>query len=148
MAGTGIKDFEVNGSTYHVIAMAADRAFRFGLKAGTVLQPILGALAVAAGGGAANPIAVFVKAISTAALDPEKLAAIAEECRDCFILPDNRKASDPLAFAEWFRDHPADMFQASAVAVWKLVEDFFPGAALTKMAAAASTTTYPATPKA
>jgi hypothetical protein len=146
MAGAIIKDFDVNGSTYHVIPMAADRAFRFGLKAGTALQPILGALASTADGR--NPMAAFMAALASAALDADKLADLAEQCRDCLILPDNRKASDALAFAEWFRDHPQDLFHASALAVWKLVEDFFPRAALTTLAASALPQTSPPAAKA
>jgi hypothetical protein len=118
-----IKRFDVNGRQYAIRAMPADQAFRFGLKAGAVIATILPAAATIAGQQGAGS---FVAALSGAAIDDAKLAALCEEARPYLVLPDNSEASNAASFDAWFSQHPEDLFQASLLAAWKLVQDFLP----------------------
>ena len=129
------KPFTVNGNQYQVRAMTADAAYRFGLKVGALVAPILPAIGAAAGQGGAS---VILAALQSLTIDPDKLAAISEEARSQIILPDNRQANS-VTWNAWFDDHPDEMYQANLLAIWNLVSDFLPPSLRTAATSIAST---------
>ena len=129
------KEFVVNGSKYHVEKCTVDAGMRFGLKVAAALAGAVPALMA----GQGDSMARFQAALSSANLDAAKFDALAAEARPQIILPNNMKAGDPVAFEAWFDDHPGDVLQVHALAVWKLVEDFMPPSLRTVAAATTST---------
>jgi hypothetical protein len=118
------KTFVVNDHTYSVEQLHPEKAYRFGLKVAAILAPVLPAAIAAASARKTGGAAALLEFAAT--LDPEKIAAVSEEARQNLILPNNRFARDAAAFADWFNEHPGDLFYASTIAVLKLVEDFLP----------------------
>ena len=128
------KEFDVNGSTYHVQKFTVDAGMRFSLKVAAALAGAVPAFLAGQGDSQSK----FQAALSSANLDAAKFDALAAEARPQIVLPNNLKASDPVAFEAWFDDHPGDVLQVHALAVWKLVEDFMPPSLRTLAAATPS----------
>ena len=125
------KEFTVNGSIYHVQKLTVDAGMRFALKVGAALAGAVPAFLA----GQGDSMGRFQAALASANLDAAKFDALAAEARPQIVLPNNLKASDPVAFEAWFDEHPGDVLQVHALAVWKLVEDFMPPSLRTLTAA-------------
>lgn len=121
------KTFTVNGSEYAVEAMNPVDAFRFGLDVGAALTPAIMAMARSTQGGqGAGGVMALLSAFEGAQVDTDRLFKVAQVAWQYLILPNNTMAKNPLHFQEWFAEHPKDLFPVAGLAVWKLVEDFFP----------------------
>jgi hypothetical protein len=100
-------------------------AFRFSAAVGIALAPVMGGvLSAVAGKAQLSEIIALFQGAST--LDRAKVIEITDAAWQYVVLPDRSLAKNPMAIEAWFGEHPADMWPVAVLAVWKLVEDFFP----------------------
>jgi hypothetical protein len=124
-AGTCIdyKSVTVGGIEYKLIPLAATQAIDFCTDASISLAPLLANVEIGDGG-----MGEFVMRVipNIGLLNADKTKAMFKVVREQAILPNGKRASDALAFIEWFKDHPSHMMELHVRALFLLVADFFP----------------------
>ena len=124
----GIKTFCVNDNTYSVEDLPPAQALSFGLKAATVLGPILGKLCVIADSKdvSTNQQVLEVLGESLGQLDDVKLKELCDTALSHCFTPENKPLADTGEYDRWFSMHKGDLLIVAIRAVFMLSKDFFP----------------------
>lgn len=124
----GIKTFCVNDHTYSVEDLPPAQALSFGLKAATVLGPILGKLCAIADSKdvSTNQQILEVLGESLGKLDDAKLKELCDTALSHCFTPENKPLSDTGEYDRWFSLNKGDLLVVAIRAVFMLSKDFFP----------------------
>lgn len=123
----GIKTFRVNDHTYTIEDLPPAQALAFGIKAATVLGPILGKLcAIADAKDADNQRILEILGESLGKLDNEKLNDLCDTALSHCFTPENKPLSDTGEYDRWFSTNKSDLLVVAIRAVFMLARDFFP----------------------
>lgn len=125
---SGLKTFCVNDNQYSVEDLPPAQALSFGLKAATVLGPILGKLCAIADSKdvSTNQQVLEVLGESIGKLDDAKLKELCDTALSHCFTPENKSLADTGEYDRWFSTHKSDLLVVAIRAVFLLSKDFFP----------------------
>lgn len=128
MNATGLKSFTVNKHTYQLEALPPASGLAFGLKAATVLGPVLGDLISIADrrDGISNQEVIALLGNSLGNLNDAKVLELCNEALTHCYTPENESLKDGGVYDKWFSEHPDELLIAAGKAVFLLAKDFFP----------------------
>lgn len=124
----GITKIVVNENKYSIESLPPAKALGFGIRAATVLGPILGQLVAIADskGTVSNTEIVGLIGQSVGLIDADKLQKLVEEALEHCYTPTNESLADTAVYDRWFNEHKSDLLVLGVRAVYALAKDFFP----------------------
>ena len=124
-AGTGIdyKSAKVGTAEYKFLPLSPDVAIDFCTDAIVALSPVLTSVEIGDGS-----IGAFIMRVvpNIGLINPDKLKKMLFVVRGQMILPNDKVASDEVAFQEWFQKNPSHLLESHIKGLFALVKDFFP----------------------
>lgn len=123
---TGLGSFVVGTNKYTYEMLPPIEAIPFGLEVAKMVLPVIDSLTVLASSDSKQFVTAIVNGISK--LDTEAGAAIMRKALSRCYTPENKPLSDQGTCDQWFQQHPAELFEVCARAVYALSKDFFPSA--------------------
>lgn len=123
---TGLGSFVVGTNKYSYEMLPPIEAIPFGLEVAKMVLPVIDSLTVLASSDSKQFVTAIVNGISR--LDTEAGAAIMRKALSRCYTPENKPLSDQGTCDQWFQQHPAELFEVCARAVYALSKDFFPSA--------------------
>lgn len=123
---TGLGSFVVGTNKYTYEMLPPIEAIPFGLEVSKMVLPVIDSLTVLASSDSKQFVTAIVNGISK--LDTEAGAAIMRKALSRCYTPENKPLSDQGTCDQWFQQHPAELFEVCARAVYALSKDFFPSA--------------------
>lgn len=139
MNATNMAFITVGGNRYPIDKLNPLDAIDFGSRVAAVVMPTLGGLVGAVDGLNGDPAnmkldgKIFREAFI--GYKSEETAALMKDALAQCYTPQNEPLNNQAVFNAWFQEHPGDLFQLGAMAVYELVKDFFPSHAATLMTA-------------
>ncbi len=123
---SGLGSFVVGTNKYTYEMLPPIEAIPFGLEVAKMVLPVIDSLTVLTSSDSKQFVTAIVNGISR--LDTDASAKIMQKALSRCYTPENKPLSDRGTCDQWFQQHPAELFEVCARAIYALSKDFFPSA--------------------
>ena len=123
---TGLGSFVVGTNKYTYEMLPPIEAIPFGLEVAKMVLPMLDSLTTLTSNDSKAFVGALVKGIGN--MDTAVGAKLMPTALNRCYTPENKPLSDRGTCDQWFQQHPDDLFEVCARAIYALSKDFFPSA--------------------